>query len=61
MLGQLENVQRDLHQKEVELKRLTAQLELLMNKNAAQVEEFQKEIYTLKVRTVLLTHPIIFN
>uniref|UniRef100_A0A3B5M5U7 ELK domain-containing protein n=1 Tax=Xiphophorus couchianus TaxID=32473 RepID=A0A3B5M5U7_9TELE len=51
----LENVQRDLHQKEVELKRLTAQLELLMNKNAAQVEEFQKEIYTLKETMSTLT------
>ncbi|XP_023208004.1 A-kinase anchor protein 9-like isoform X1 [Xiphophorus maculatus] len=55
LLGQLENVQRDLHQKEVELKRLTAQLELLMNKNAAQVEEFQKEIYTLKETMSTLT------
>uniref|UniRef100_A0A3B3VSM1 Pericentrin n=1 Tax=Poecilia latipinna TaxID=48699 RepID=A0A3B3VSM1_9TELE len=41
----------DLHQKEVELKHLTAQLELLTNKHAAQVEELQKEISTLKVRT----------
>ncbi|XP_043999044.1 pericentrin isoform X2 [Gambusia affinis] len=55
LLGQLENVQRDLNQKEVELKHLTAQLELLTNKNAAQVEELQKEIYTLKETMSTLT------
>lgn len=54
MLNQLENVQRDLNQKEVELKHLTAQLEVLTNNNAAQVEELQKEISTLKVRTAFL-------
>ncbi|XP_007576770.1 pericentrin isoform X1 [Poecilia formosa] len=55
LLGQLENVQRDLHQKEVELKHLTAQLELLTNKHAAQVEELQKEISTLKETMSALT------
>lgn len=51
--GQLENVQRDLNIKEVELKHLTLQLELLTNQNAAHVNELQEQIATLKVRTVL--------
>ncbi|KAM4723553.1 pericentrin isoform 2-T2 [Anableps anableps] len=55
LLGQLENVQGDLNQKEVELKHLTAQLELLTNKNAAQVQELQKEISTLKETISTLT------
>uniref|UniRef100_A0A3Q1FSN0 Pericentrin n=1 Tax=Acanthochromis polyacanthus TaxID=80966 RepID=A0A3Q1FSN0_9TELE len=41
---QLENVQRDLSIKEVELKHLTLQLELLTNKNAEHVNELQDEV-----------------
>uniref|UniRef100_A0A3Q2FFS1 Pericentrin n=1 Tax=Cyprinodon variegatus TaxID=28743 RepID=A0A3Q2FFS1_CYPVA len=55
LLNQLENVQRHLNQKEVELKHLTAQLEVLTNNNAAQVEELQKEISTLKETISSLT------
>lgn len=54
MHGQLENVQRDLNIKEVELKHLTLQLELLTNRNAAHVNELQEQIAALKVRTTLL-------
>lgn len=47
--GQLENVQRDLSIKEVELKHLTLQLELLTKQNAAHVNELQEKIAALKV------------
>lgn len=53
MLGQLENVQRDLSIKEVELKHLTLQLELLTNQNAAHVDKLQEEITALKVRAAV--------
>ncbi|KAM7403309.1 hypothetical protein PAMA_003979 [Pampus argenteus] len=48
LLGQLENVQRDLSIKEVELKHLTLQLELLTNQNTAHVNELQEQIAALK-------------
>ncbi|XP_068436282.1 pericentrin [Clinocottus analis] len=48
LLGQLETVQRDLSLKEVELKHLSLQLELLANQNAAQVNKLQEEIAALK-------------
>lgn len=54
MLGQVENVQRDLNQKEVEVKHLTTQLELLTSKNVVQVQELEKEISTLKVRILFV-------
>uniref|UniRef100_A0A3B4ULN8 Pericentrin n=1 Tax=Seriola dumerili TaxID=41447 RepID=A0A3B4ULN8_SERDU len=44
------NVQRDLNIKEVELKHLTLQLELLTNQNAAHVNELQEQIAALKAR-----------
>lgn len=46
-------MQRDLNIKEVELKHLTLQLELLTNQNAAHVNELQDQIAALKVRTIL--------
>ncbi|XP_060938561.1 pericentrin [Limanda limanda] len=48
LLGQLENVHRDLTIKEVELKHLTLQLESVTNQNAARVNELQEEIAALK-------------
>lgn len=45
--GQLDNVQRDLSIKEVELKHLTLQLELLTNQNAAHVNELEERIAAL--------------
>ncbi|XP_034015360.1 pericentrin isoform X1 [Thalassophryne amazonica] len=48
LLGQLDHVQKDLNIKEVELKHLTLQLELLTNQNAAHVNELQEEIAALK-------------
>lgn len=53
LLGQLENVQRDLSIKEVELKHLTLQLELLTNQNAAHVDKLQEDIAALKVRATV--------
>ncbi|GLD47932.1 A-kinase anchor protein 9-like protein [Lates japonicus] len=55
LLGQLENVQRDLNIKEVELKHLTLQLELLTNQNAAHVNELQEQIAALKETVSALT------
>ncbi|XP_070776144.1 pericentrin [Enoplosus armatus] len=55
LLGQLENVQRDLSIKEVELKHLTLQLELLTNQNAAHVNELQEQISALKENVSALT------
>lgn len=49
----MEDVQRDLSIKEVELKHLTLQLELLTNENAAHVQELQEQISALNVRLVL--------
>ncbi|XP_053290033.1 pericentrin isoform X3 [Pleuronectes platessa] len=48
LLGQLENVHRDLTIKEVELKHLTLQLESVTNQNAAHVNELQEQIAALK-------------
>ncbi|XP_027130303.1 pericentrin isoform X5 [Larimichthys crocea] len=53
--GQLENVQRDLNIREVELKHLTLQLELLTNQNAAHVNELQEQIAALKENVSALT------
>ncbi|KAF7667502.1 hypothetical protein LDENG_00056390 [Lucifuga dentata] len=55
LLGQLENVQRDLSIKEVELKHLTLQLEVLTNQNAAHVNQLQEEIAVLKENVSILT------
>ncbi|XP_038584251.1 pericentrin isoform X3 [Micropterus salmoides] len=55
LLGQLENVQRDLSIKDVELKHLTLQLELLTNQNAAHVNELQEQISALKENVSALT------
>ncbi|XP_029937869.1 pericentrin isoform X2 [Myripristis murdjan] len=55
LVGQLEQVQRDLNIKEVELKHLTLQLELLTNQNAAHVTQLQEEIVTLKENVSRLT------
>ncbi|XP_044023203.1 pericentrin isoform X3 [Siniperca chuatsi] len=55
LLGQLENVQRDLSIKEVELKHLTLQLELLTNQNAGHVNELQEQIAALKENVSALT------
>lgn len=54
MIGQIENVQRELNIKEVGLKHLTLQLELLATQNAAHVGELQDQIGALKVRHTLL-------
>lgn len=54
MLGQMENVQRDLSIKEVELKHLLLQLELQTNQNAAHVNELQEQISALKVGATCL-------
>ncbi|XP_041827485.1 pericentrin isoform X2 [Melanotaenia boesemani] len=55
LLGQLETVQRDLSLKEVELKHLTLQLELLSNKNTAHVHELQEQISVLTEKVSVLT------
>uniref|UniRef100_UPI0037E7F2AE pericentrin isoform X2 n=1 Tax=Semicossyphus pulcher TaxID=241346 RepID=UPI0037E7F2AE len=55
VLSQLENVQRDLNIKEVELKHLTLQLELLTNQNLAHVNELQEQIAALKENVSTLT------
>ncbi|XP_029350413.1 pericentrin isoform X2 [Echeneis naucrates] len=55
LLGQLENVQRDLSVKEVELKHLTLQFELVTNQNAAHVNELQEQIAALKETVSTLT------
>ncbi|XP_054861917.1 pericentrin isoform X3 [Amphiprion ocellaris] len=55
LFGQLENVQRDLSIKEVELKHLTLQLELLTNKNAEHVNELQEQIAALMENVSALT------
>ncbi|XP_051244571.1 pericentrin isoform X2 [Dicentrarchus labrax] len=55
LLGQLDNVQRDLNIKEVELKHLTLQLELLTNQNTANVNELQEQIAALKENVSALT------
>lgn len=47
--GQLENLQRDLDMKEVELKHFALQLELLTSQNAEQVGKLQDQIAALKV------------
>uniref|UniRef100_A0A3Q3MWM4 Pericentrin n=1 Tax=Labrus bergylta TaxID=56723 RepID=A0A3Q3MWM4_9LABR len=49
ILCNLEKVQSDLNIKEVELKHLTLQLELLTNQNAAHVTELQEQIAALKL------------
>lgn len=54
LLGQLEAVQRDLSLKEVELKHLVVQLELLADQNAARVNDCQDEIAALKVGDISL-------
>lgn len=54
ILGQLETAQRDLSIKEVELKHLTLQLELLTSQNAAHVNELQEQIAALKVDAIWL-------
>ncbi|XP_077416104.1 pericentrin isoform X2 [Vanacampus margaritifer] len=48
LLGQLDNVQRDLSIKEAELKHLTLQLERLTSENTAHVNELQEQIDALK-------------
>ncbi|XP_069008664.1 pericentrin isoform X2 [Embiotoca jacksoni] len=55
LLGQLENVQRDLSIKQVELKHLTLQLELLTNTNAAHVNDLKEQIAALKENVSALT------
>ncbi|XP_065822477.1 pericentrin isoform X2 [Labrus bergylta] len=55
LLSQLEKVQSDLNIKEVELKHLTLQLELLTNQNAAHVTELQEQIAALKESVSTLT------
>ncbi|XP_041668237.1 pericentrin isoform X2 [Cheilinus undulatus] len=55
LLGQLEKVQSDLNIKEVELKHLTLQLELLTNQNAAHVSELQEQIAALNEKVSALT------
>lgn len=50
LLDQLETVQKDLSLKEVELKHLTLQLQLLTERNAAHVQELQEQISYLKVK-----------
>ncbi|XP_040916208.1 pericentrin isoform X2 [Toxotes jaculatrix] len=55
LLSQLENVQRDLGIKEVELKHLTLQLELMTNQNATHVNELQEQIAGLKETVSALT------
>lgn len=52
MLDQLETVQKDLTIKEVELKHLTLQLELLTERNTAHVQELQEQISYLQVKTL---------
>lgn len=49
MQGQLESVQSNLSIKEVELKHLTLQLELLTNQNSNRVAELQEQIDILTV------------
>lgn len=51
---QLETVQRDMSLKEVELKHLALQLELLTNQSATQVNELQGQIATLQVSGISL-------
>ncbi|KAM9842917.1 pericentrin [Aulostomus maculatus] len=55
LLGQLENAQRDLSVKEVEMKQLTLQLELLTNQNATHVNNLQEQIAVLKENVSALT------
>uniref|UniRef100_A0A673B4S6 Pericentrin n=1 Tax=Sphaeramia orbicularis TaxID=375764 RepID=A0A673B4S6_9TELE len=55
LLGQLENVQRDMGIKDVELKHLTLQLELLGNQNTAHMNELQEQIAVLKEKVSALT------
>ncbi|XP_042292883.1 pericentrin isoform X3 [Thunnus maccoyii] len=55
LLGQLENVQRDLSIKEAELKHLTLQLEVLTNQNTTHVNELQEQIAALKENVSALT------
>lgn len=53
-------MQRDFSIKEVELKHLTLQLELLTNQNAASVNELQEQIAALKVSFTLSSYQIVF-
>lgn len=53
-------MQRDFSIKEVELKHLTLQLELLTNQNAARVNELQEQIAALKVSFTLSSYQIVF-
>ncbi|XP_062324892.1 pericentrin isoform X2 [Osmerus eperlanus] len=48
LIGQVEQVQRDLTIKEAELKHLTLQLEVLTNQNADHVSQLQDQIAALK-------------
>ncbi|XP_076013417.1 pericentrin isoform X2 [Genypterus blacodes] len=53
--GQLEDIHRDLSIKEVELKHLTLQLEMVTNQNAAHINQLQEEIVVLKENLSTLT------
>ncbi|XP_028995899.1 pericentrin isoform X2 [Betta splendens] len=55
LCGQLEDVQRELNIKEVELKHLALQLELLTNQNAEHVGKLQDQIAALKENVSALT------
>lgn len=52
-------MQRDLSIKEVELKHLTLQLELVSNQNAAHINELQEENADLKVNATFSSFKIV--
>ncbi|CAL8285441.1 unnamed protein product [Lota lota] len=55
LMSQLEEVQANFSIKEVELKHLTIQLELMTNQNAAHVQQLQDKIVTLEENVSALT------
>ena len=54
LMSQLEQVQANFSIKEVELKHLALQLELMTNQNDAHVQQLQEKIVTLEVNAILL-------
>ena len=54
LMSQLEQVQANFSIKEVELKHLALQLELMTNQNEAHVQQLQDKIVTLEVNAILL-------
>ena len=53
LMSQLEQVQANFSIKEVELKHLALQLELMTNQNEACVQQLKDEIVSLEVKTII--------